>query len=416
MATKNTAKITGMFNSLFKKPEQKSVKDILESAREKEKLLISKMDTMLSAINYDPNIKLSAEKIAEYKIKNRIARMRRSLETPLVTEYDCTELYDQILNFADSLKLALEQGHEQAAYWSSMALHKTVETLRVDTPELYARDPEMKEALYQNKLAYAQSFYNIIQTAIEVDRLTQERSEHETDYKNKARELQARASAYKALLQTAEGKALLAEVNAKKPNLASMTPEEQNVVENEKRIDTLRGLLTAGTALWESVDTELTTRLKSIEMIRLELLRGPDVKDSRLAAKIEESGKRFRERLTSRLDDAYIEMTAIDRGIVDFEALLNHPANRAKWAKIAESLSQLENEWLTTAMAKQEAYQSVIRKASDMSMIDRDLQELQQALENLQEELYAQELQEAEAETEVHQEVETEEEVLEEYV
>lgn len=414
MANKMTAKFATTLANLFSKPEKKSVKVILEEAREREKLLMSKMEVMLDEIQYNPGIKLSREKIKELKIENRVARMRKALETPLITKIDTEELDNLILSFADSLKLALEQGYEHAAYWASMAMLKTVETLRIDTPELYARDPEMEKALYANKLTYAENFYNIIQAAIEQDRKEHQMATLETDFNNKASEMQNREAGYKALMQTEAGQKLNASVEAKRNNPASMNDAEKGVVANHKRIASLRDQLKASRAVWETYDTELTNIVNQIEMIRLQLLADPEVHDAKLAAKIKEAGKVFRDSLNKRLDEAYIMMSAYDEGEIALEELLKHPAIRAKYAKIAQALADMENEWLTRAQDELEAHRTAVRKSQNAAMVETQVDQLRQELQDFQYEVEQErqaQLQKAMAEeTETVSETETEEE------
>lgn len=416
MANKLTAKISATIANLFGgKNEQKSIKVILEEAREREKQLMSKMEIMLDDIQYNPAIKLSKEKIKELKIESRVARMRRALESPLITKIDTEALDNLILSFADSLKLALEQGYEKTAYWSSMALLKTVECLRIDTPELYARDPEMEKALYINKLTYAENFYNIIQVAIEQDRKEMQMLSLETDFNNKVSELYNRETAYKALMETEAGMKLNAAVEAKKANPASMNEAEKSVVTNHKRIASLRDQLKAGRVSWETIDTELTDLTKQIEMIRLQLLADPEVRDEKLAAKIKTSGEIFRANLNKRLDETYLMMSAYEEGLTEMEELLKHPAIKAKYAKIAQSLADMENEWLTRAQNEMDAHRAAIRKAQNVAMVEGQVEKLYQELADFQYEVERERQAQMEKAMEEETEVETEQETEVEY-
>ncbi len=416
MANKMTAKISATIANLFgSKTEQKSAKVILEEAREREKLLMSRMEIMLDEIQYNPRIKLSKEKIKELKIENRVARMRKSLETPLITKIDTEELDNLILSFADSLKLALEQGYENGAYWASMALLKTVETLRIDTPELYARDPDMDKALYASKLTYANNFYNIIQESIEQDKKQHQMATLETDFNNKASEMRNRETAYKALMQTEAGMKLNASVEAKRSNPATMTEAEKGVMDNQKRITSLRDQLKAGRTVWETYDTELTNITQQVEMIRLQLLADPEVHDEKLAAKIKEAAKLFRDSLNKRLDESYLMMSAYEEGVTDLEELLKHPAIKAKYAKIAQSLADMENEWLTRAQDELEAHRSAVRKAQNVAMMESEVIKLQNEVQDFLYEVEQQRQEQLNKAMEEEHEEEVEEETEVEY-
>lgn len=416
MANKMTAKISATIANLFGgKPEQKSVKVILDEARDREKQLMSKMEVILDEIQYNPRIRLPKEKIKEFKIENRVARMRKALETPLITKIDTVELDNLVLSFADSLKLALEQGYEHGAYWASMALLKTVETLRIDTPDLYARDPEMEKALYVQKLNYANNFYNLIQEAIEQDRKEEQMATLEADYNNKAGEMRNRETAYRALMKTEAGMKLIAATNAKKTAPASMTDAEKAVLDNEKRITSLRDQMRTSHTVWETLDTELTAIVNQVEAIRMQLLADPEVHDEKLAAKIKAAGEIFISSLNKRLDEAYIMMTGYDEYGEQIAQLLNHPAIKAKYAKIAQALADMENEWLTRAQAELEAHRVAVRKAQNVGMMERQVEKLQQDVQDF---LYEVEQQRQEqlnrAMVEEHEE-QTEEEPEQEY-
>ena len=274
---------------LFSRTEKKDVKTILSESRERERMLMSRLNQILSAVEYDPSIKLPKDKIKEYKIESRLARMMKLLETPLVSNVDTTALFKQILLFADSLDLALKEGYDRSAYWASMALHKSVESLWVQAPALYVQDPEMEMALYANKLTYAHSFSNIIGLAKEQDTLEKKRATIEPDHKRRTQELQARRNAYLAMSKTEEGRDLVASAETKKTDPSSLNEGEKAYVENKERIDLLTDLTKASLTLLESIDTSLITTVKEIETTRMQLLQEPDVQDPKLGAKVKSS-------------------------------------------------------------------------------------------------------------------------------
>lgn len=416
MANKMTAKISATIANLFGgKPEQKSVKVILDEARDREKQLMSKMEVLLDEIQYNPRIKLPKEKIKEFKIENRVARMRKALETPLITKLDTVELDNLVLSFADSLKLALEQGYEHGAYWSSMALLKTVEALRIDTPDLYARDPEMEKALYVQKLNYANNFYNLIQESIEQDRKEQQMATLEADYNNKAEEMRNRETAYRALMKTEAGMKLLASKKAQEDAHAPLGKAEQAVQDNEDRIARLRDQMRASHSNWEVLSTELTTISNQVEAIRMQLLADPEVHDEKLAAKIKVAGEIFISSLNKRLDEAYLMMTAYDEYGAQIAQLLNHPAIKAKYAKRAQALSDMENEWLTQAQAELEAHRTAVRKAQNVGMMEAQVEKLRQDVQDFLYEVEQQRQEQLQHALEEEQEEQHEEEPEQEY-
>lgn len=411
MATKNGAKIKSLISELFSKKEQKDVKTLLSESREREKLLMSKLEEMLATIEYDPSIKLTVEKIKEFKIENRIARMRKLLENPLISNVDTAALHEQIIGFAFSLDLALKKGYERMAYWASMALHKSVETLWIETPALYVQDPEMEMALYANKLNYAHNFSNIIALAKQQDTLEEKRKTHEPDHKRRVEELQARRNAYLAMSKTQDGQKLVASAEAKRSDPTSLTKDEKAYVDNKERIDLLTDLTKESLTILESLDTQLITTVKQIETTRMQLLEEPDVDDPKLVAKVKEANRIFREQITRQMDNAYMAMMAHEEHIASMEALLNHPAIKHRYAKIQETVDRLETEELNKSLAELEARRETIRKAQNAMMVQQQVREVQRQTEA---EVLV-EFEEPETEIEEEQEQEFEPEVEVEY-
>lgn len=381
MATKNVTKIKSMFAELFRREEHKDTKTLLSESRERERHLMSKLERMLATIDAKVDIRLPDDKIKEYRIEGRIARMRKILEEPLITNVDTTALHQQIMSFADSLDLALQKGYDRMAYWASMALHKAVETLWIQTPDLYVQDPEMEMALYVNKLHYAHNLSNIIALAKQQDTLAAERDVLEPDHKRRNDELLARRNAYLAMSKTEAGRKLVASAEAKSSDPTSLNEAEKAYVENKERIDKLTDLIKISLTQLESIDTELITTVKSIESTRMQLLHEPDVEDPKLVAKIKQANKIFRERITRQLDRAYEEMRTFEEHVDEMEALQNHVAIKHRYAKIQETVDRLETEELNRSLAELEARREVIRKAQNSVMLSQQVQEIQKQTE-----------------------------------
>lgn len=377
MATKFIA----MLKSLGSNKSEKDVKTLMSERREREKTLMSKTETMLSDIQYSNNIKLPQDKIKEYKVESRLARMRKVLETEMVTKVDTEELDNLIIKFADSLKLALEQNLPNMAYWSSVALHKAVESLRLETPDLYAKDPVMEVALYNQKVMYANTLSNIITLAQKQDHLEVQMNDQQKEIDRKQTERDNRQKAYDLMHKTKQGQALVVSMRSKNNNLAAMTKEEKAVYENEKRIASLRSLLASDYAQLEVYDTNLTAILNDIETSRVQLLQEPDIDDEKLAAKIKEANRIFREKMTKQLDDAYLSMIAFDEHITNMEELLKHPAIKLKYAKIAAAIEEMENERIEQKLAALEAQRKMNRDIQNAMMIQTQEKELEKELE-----------------------------------
>ena len=383
MATKNTAKIKSILSGLFSREEQKDAKTILSESREREKLLMSRLNSILSTVQYDPNVKLSKEKIKEFKIETRIARMIKLLENPMVSNVDTTALFQQVLLFADALDLALREGYEHTGYWASMALHKSVESLWVQTPALYLHDPEMEMALYASKLNYAHNFANIIGLAKEQDSQERKRSTVEPDHKRRTQELKQRRNAYLAMTKTEEGRKLVASAESKASDPTTLNEDEKAYIENKERIDTLTDLTKNSLTVLEAINTVLVTTIKQIETTRMQLLQEPEVEDPKLVAKVKEGNRLFREQLTRQLDNAYAAIMAYEEHGIAMGELMNHPAIVHRYAKVQETVDRLETEELERSLAELEARKEVLRKAQNSIMMHQQVQEIQRQTEDI---------------------------------
>ena len=383
MATKNTAKIKSMFSSLFSREEQKDIKTILSESREREKLLMSRLNQILVAVQYDTTTKLSKDKIKEYKIESRVARMIKLLETPLVSNVDTSALFKQILFFADALELALRENFEHTAYWASMALHKSVESLWIQAPAMYVHDPEMEMALYASKLNYAHNFSNIIGLAKEQDSQERKRNTIEPDHKRRTQELKQRRNAYLAMSKTEEGRKLVASAETKATDPTSLNEDEKAYIENKERIDTLTDLTKVSLTTLEAINTSLVATIKQIETTRMQLLQEPDVEDPKLVAKVKEGNRIFREQLTRQLDNAYAAIMAFEEHGIAMGELMNHPAIVHRYAKIQETVDRLETEELERSLAELEARKEVLRKAQNSIMMHQQVQEIQRQTEDI---------------------------------
>lgn len=382
MGTKNTAKIKSIFADLFSKKDSKDDKTILAETRVREQELMSKLEAMLTSLQYSTGIKLPEEKIKEYRIPNRIARMRQLLEIPLISNVDTTALYNHILGFADALDMALKKGYDRMAYWASMALHKTVETLWIETPALYIRDPEMEMALYANKLNYAHSFSNIIALAKKHDSLEEQRKTEEPDHVRRTEELQARRNAYLAMSRTEAGQKLVASAESKMSDPTSLTREEKAYIDNKERIERLTGLTKASLSVMEALDTQLITVVKDMETTRMQLLQEPDVDDPKLNIKVKEANRLFREQITRRLDEAYESMRAHDEHVEGMDALRGHAAIKYRYARIQEEVDRLETAELNRSLAELEARRDVVRKAQNAIMLEQQVRDVQKQIED----------------------------------
>lgn len=400
MANKLGTKLGGMLSNLFAGSEKKSETDIIDDARERDVQLRTALKILMDKIQFDKTIKLDPQIIKENKIENRIARMLLALEDPLITTVDTASLDKQVLDFVNSLDLAVTQGHKHAAYWSSMALFKTVEVLRVVTPALYEKDSDMQKALYENKVHYAQNFNNIITLAIEQDRLETAKQDLETDFNANAARMRELEENYKQFLSTDFGKNLFAGAQAKLAAPATMTDDEKYVMDLQKEIARLQDQLSNSTVTWEGLDSSLTATIQNIEQIRLQLLQDPDVKDEKLAAKIQKSSEIFREELKKRLDDAYLLMAAGDEHTAKMQELLKHPAIKAKYAKMAQAIADMENNWLKEALNRQAAQRTIAHQAESLASIMESVKQLEQEI-----------LAETQPEVQTHQNVQTHTEI-----
>ncbi len=420
MATKGFNKILSKGKSIFGNSSAPAAsqdpRELTSGTREREKVLQTELASLLSDLEYNPDFKLPKEKINEFKIPLRIAKMIRSLETPLVTETDESALDALILGFVHALRKALRLGYENAAYWSSLALHHSLESLHLPVDEY---DKEFSELLYTRKLEYAKTLDIIIKHANKLDELDETISADEKEYNRWIKEQSALKEDYNALKTSARGIDLINRTQMKAANPSTMDEDEADLFAMLRRIQELKKLLANKTHIRNINLEAYRTASLAIQQYNDQLRQKPTVDDKQLAAKMAVVDERF----LAKLDEKISATLTIKKGMDAYTTKLAELAKRIEKdtaREIAEIVDDLEMEAVDRSLAKKESAEMAARVHANMRELQRQEelinnqilaieQNLQQEIEqNIQRE---RELEKA-REIEVHEEVESEQEYL----
>ena len=410
MATKGINKLIAKSKSFFGSNSSSTVKDPRElssASREREKHLQSKLESLLSDIEYSPDFKLSKEKIAEFKIPLRLSKMIKSLETPLVTETDESSLDAMIESFVDALRKALRLGYENSAYWSSLALHHSLECLHVAVDEY---DKEFSELLYARKLEYAQTLNSIIRNANTLDEMDQAISADEKAYNRWIKELHELKDEYNAMKTSDRGRDLINRTRLKAANPSEMSPDELDLFNRLQRIRDLKKLLGDKTSIRNANLKTYRTASMAIQQLNDQLRQKPTVTDEKLAATMAAVNNRF----LKHLDDRISTTLDIERTMDDYSVKLKETVKRIEKAsalEINETIDNLDVEAVEASLARRESKEMAARIAANQ----RELQRQEELIKNFSQEIEAEQQAEVVTHTEVEEEQETETEVEQVY-
>lgn len=391
-------------------------RELTNGTREREKNLQNELASLLSDLEYSPDFKLPKEKINEFKIPLRIAKMIRSLETPLVTETDESALDSLILGFVHALRKALRLGWENSAYWSSLALHHSLESLHLPVDEY---DKEFSELLYTRKLEYAKTLDIIIKHANKLDELDETISADEKEYNRWIKEQAELKDEYNALKTSAKGIDLINRTQMKAANPSTMDPEEAELFSMLRRIQELKKLLANKTHIRNINLEAYRTASQAIQQYNDQLRQKPTVDDKQLAAKMAVVDERF----LAKLDEKISATLTIKKGMDAYTTKLTEMAKRVEKVtarEISEIVDDLEMEAVDRSLAKKESAEMAARVHANMrelqrqeELINNQIQQIEQELQQeIQKNILIEQEKEKEVETEVQQEVETHHEYL----
>lgn len=413
MGSKLFAKAKGVTKSAapVSAPVRQDVQKLQRENRDREMEMLSKLKYLLNCVEHSPDIKLSQEKINQFHIRQRIAKMIRSLDTTRVTEQDEKGLDDLIIWFIDCLETALKNGYENMAYWASIAVHHSTETLHIPVPR---SDLEFANMLYSRKYQYAQTLKLVIEEARAVD-VAQETLEGENvDFERFSQELKNRKERHEALKQSRGGVQLIQSTRQKINNRGSMTEEEQEVFENLLKIRELSRSV-KGLANSRSIALDaMRTHDAAIRKYQSQLREKPTVEDEKIAARMKVIDTYFLEQLDARVS----RTLAIDKLQDEFYAGLEQIASRVDRAnaqRVSETLDAMEMEKVDLAIAARENAEMVKRIRDNQRQLEQMEQLLQESIQEIEEEVEQQFQTYEEPELEQEQETEAEYETEEEF-
>ena len=374
--------------------------------RAREIQMMEKLKFLLTSIEHSPDIQLKQDKIKQFLIPQRLAKMIRSLDTTRVTEMDESGLDAMIMYFINCLETALKNGYENMAYWSSIAVHHSTETLHIPVPK---SDVQFAAMLYDRKYKYAQTLALVIEEARAVDVAQEKLEAYNAQFDRERQELQRRKERHEAVKQSRGGVQLIQSARQKINDRGSMTEEEQEIFDNLLEIRRLSKSLKATVNMRTIEMDALKTHDAAVQKYQAQLRDKPTVEDEKIAARMKTIDTYFLEQLDARVS----RTLAIEKMQDEFYAGLQQIASRVDRAnaqRVSETLDKMEMEAVDLRIAARENAEMAKRIRDNQRQLERMEQILQESIQALEEEEQQeiQSYQEAEAEEETETELETE--------
>lgn len=381
MATKGTNNFFSGFQNLFSKPSPADKKhqdkqDITKSHQsEKEmKALLGKIDLG------NPQNLLSPEKVKELNIAGVIKYAESELKYPLVTDYDLTNLDNNMKFIINALDAALKQGLEATAEWACIALVFAVKNLRTQVDGI---DTEWADALWECRVEYSENLKLLVQSSIEQDRLTSELAEqHERRQKDRD-DLDQRKSSYQSRRDAGKLDLLLAEMEQKAHNPAALSDAAKALRDELFQIHLLKASLIEIDAAIDAKQVTLNGTLSEIKSRRNTLSSPPRVTDPKLQDKINEANRRYRDSLRRQLNEAEEALRSHDVHISAMGDLANHSVHITTVAKAIEMDKAMQLEKLQQLQLQQQANAIHARAVANTELIRNSIEVLEPIVETI---------------------------------
>ena len=300
-----------------------------------------------------------------------------------MTEQDEKGLDDLIIGFADALRYAVQNGYRNMYDWANFAVSKATLTLHVDVPE---HDRQYASQLYDQKLKYAETLKILIEAAKERDVAESAYNAELLIREKLVEEHKTRMNRHKALKLRPEGPQLIAAAKEKAGNPVTMTEEEREVYDNVFRISEVKRLLRNAENQMGIQLHLLKTKEELIESTRQQLAVPPHTENPQLAAEFSVINKYFLDRLRASVDRAMHIRRVVDE-YSDGLASIHEVVQRARAAEVRATIDDIEMQSVEAAQVARETAQMAKRIADNQRMLQKYEDQLQEILEQQKEEL-----------------------------
>ena len=365
--------------------------------------------------------KLSQEQIEKLGIRSVLKRARFELvENPVVTDQDMTEIDGCIKYIIYEVGRAVEMGYETAAHWSNIALAAATETLHIP---IKGNDLEYAAQLMESKRKYARNLKLMTQNALSYDIYTTELNDKSDRYRNKEQELLDLTKETQDILDSKEGRILLANIRDCADDLAKLKPAARDLRNKLRDMHLKESKLLAYALDINTAAENQTMYAHHLDQSRNMVANYPRVEDPKLAAKNQEAAEEYADELRKRLNRAEAGMKAIAANLSELLSMGKHPLFAQGTTQALDMAAELQLRPLREKEAELKAAKEAIRDKEHASLLKRVEQELNEQLNLLVEEekkaILAEQMEkdkekEKEAEHEVEEETEAEEELDEE--
>ena len=322
--------------------------------------------------------KLSPEKIQSLNIAGVLKYAEQELKYPLITEYDLTNLDNNMKYIIGALNTAVKEGLEATAEWACITLVFAVKSLRTQVDGI---DKDWEDSLWDCRVEYSENLKLLVQSSIEQDRLTDELAEQKGRRQKERNDLDQRKSSYQSRRDSGKLDALLAELEQKAHNPAALSDAAKDLRDELFQIHLLKASLIEIDAAIDAKQVALNGTYSEIKSRRNTLSSPPRVKDPKLQDKINEANRRYRDSLRRQLNEAEEALRSHNVHISAMGDLANHSVHITTVTKAIEMDKEMQLEKLKQLQLQQQADAIHARAAANTQLIRNSVETLEPVVE-----------------------------------
>ncbi len=310
-----------------------------------------------------------------------------------VFDRDMKDIDLHVTTIIHHLDTAVSEGYQTTAKWASAALFKVVDVLRapVDLAE-----KEYEDEVFRVRTDYANNLGLLVKCALKYDSALAEKALIDASHKRRAEEYQEKLAAYEAYKLTAEGceAARDLQLHANDPGQLGEAGRKLKDWASDMHImyaQVLQSRLNSDIA-----QADVKTAEAEIEVKKTELAVPPHAEDPLLRERLEKAHERFIEAQRKRLNNAQAMMQGLERHFTRMNELTKHGYFVDELARARKEIERIEMEKLEKARLQKEGAAAQLKMLERQRRMDaeavrahRQVQELQQKVEQMEEEKLA---------------------------
>lgn len=384
MANKGMKNMFGGLKDIFSKPtpadEKEQAKDEIGASRDRERKMLNALGEIKL---HDPQRQLSDAKLRELNVQGVIDYATHEIKSyPFVSEFDLTNLDNNITYIIGALDTAVRDGLESAAEWACTALVCALNSLRTKVDGI---DEEFANELMECRVEYSENLKLLVQSSIERDRTKKELDDQLARRKTARKDMDTRKSSYQTRRDAGLLNALLAEMQQKANRPGDLSDDAVALRDELYAMHRLKASLIEMDATINAKQVALNGHETEIQSRRNTLSSPPRITDPKLQDKIEVANSRFRARLRRQLNDAEDAIKAYGVHISAMSDLANHSVHIMTIAQALEMDKEIQLEQLKQRQLEKDAAALQAQAAVNANLIRETIKIPEPVVEVVQE-------------------------------